>query len=68
MEEKIPVYMDSAEIEQFKLFRQYQEKITDIIRAGIFDIKGGSAVIHFNPDGLIMRIDIQTVPFLRRKK
>jgi len=41
----------------FQKFRQHQDAFNRITMSRVFDIRGGSAVIHFDHDGNIMRID-----------
>lgn len=61
----ITLQLDEIDAEAFKLFRQYQDKIALLIENQVFQIKNGSAEIHFTPQGDIGSIDLHAKVFRR---
>lgn len=61
------VELTDEDAELFKSFREHQEHYKIMLDAGIFAFKGGSVVIHYNPTGLIMKIERNAIPYIRYK-
>ena len=51
------IELSPDEVDSFKTFRQYQDNIVKLLNSRIFDIKNGSAVIHFDGDGNVRIIE-----------
>ena len=51
------IELTPEEVDQFKTFRQYQDNIVKLLNSRIFDIKSGSAVIHFDGEGNVRIIE-----------
>lgn len=51
------IELSPEEVGYFKTFRQYQDNIVKLLNSRIFDIRSGSAVIHFDGDGNVRIIE-----------
>lgn len=49
----------------FLLFMRYQEKIATLLDNRVFDVRNGSAELHFNHNGDIAAIDLHAKVFRR---
>ena len=56
-EELIPVYLTKADAASFKKWREHQALFELLLKHSIFDIKNGSAELHFDPAGHLASID-----------
>lgn len=57
--------LNDADAAAFLLFRQHQAKLMLLIDNRVFDLRNGSAEIHFNHDGDIAAIDMHAKVFKR---
>ncbi len=55
--EQITVFLTTPEAELFKSYQQYHLTFKLLCEKGVFDIKNGSAVIHFDSLGYIQKIE-----------
>ena len=55
------------EIMLFKKFRECQEPFKIMLDSGLFSFKGGHAVVHYNLDGKIMKIETTQIPYTRNR-
>lgn len=66
IEIKLPVDRFYATDERLK---KYEEIFTVLIEKGALDgIRGGSAIIHFDSDGVFQGVELDYWPWRRRKK
>lgn len=63
--EMITIELTEEEAMLFRAFREYQSQFTDIYDSGVFNVRSGKAVLHFNVDGVLDSVDID-VPLFRR--
>ncbi len=61
MNDKIPVYMSKEEAALFVLFMKHYDKIGYLIAEGVFDLKLGSATMHFGRDGQLNSLEKKEV-------
>lgn len=47
----------------FVLFRKHQDLIQTLLDARIQGVKGGQAILHFNPDGKLMEVELKVISF-----
>lgn len=52
----IAVYLPDADAEQFLLFQQHRETFTTLLESGVFEVRGGSVVLHFDRHGILQNI------------
>ena len=59
MERKIEVavYMPDEQAAQFLLFQQHYDKISILIKSGAFDVRNGSVIMHFAPNGELRAVN-----------
>ena len=57
------VELTNQEAESFKVFRKHQGAFETMHKAGVFDIQGGSADIHFNDSGILSKIVVHSVSY-----
>ncbi len=61
----IPIQLTEAEALAFKLFREHQDNFMLLVENRVFDLRNGTAEIHFNPGGQIAAIDLHAKVFRR---
>lgn len=59
------VMLTAEEAELFMRFREHQTEFKQLLEAGLFGIKSGSAEIHFDIDGALASIDMHFRVFRR---
>ena len=64
--EKIAVFVADADAEKFLLFQEYYEPFTAMVDSGVFSIRNGSAIMHFDNDGVLQAINRADVLYSRR--
>ena len=52
----IAIYLPDAEAEQFLLFQEHFDTFSVLLKAGVFSVRGGSVVIHFDQNGVLQNI------------
>lgn len=57
MQKEITIFLTTPEAEMFKSFQQFHKTFELLCQTGVFDIKSGSATIHFDKDGVIKKIE-----------
>lgn len=57
MEQLIKIELTTVEAIQFRDWQQFHSTFALLAKSGVFDIKNGSAVLHFDPDGNIKKIE-----------
>jgi hypothetical protein len=65
--EKVAVFMDKQTAERFEKFCENEQMFDILLRANIFGIKNGQAVINFNHTGTLMNVEIRSVAYQRGK-
>lgn len=50
------IYLTTPEAVMFRDFQQFHETFALLCKKGVFDIRNGSATIHFGPNGEISNI------------
>ena len=53
----VTIFLTNPEAELFKSFNQFHKTFELLCSKGVFDIKSGSAVIHFDNNGYIQKIE-----------
>lgn len=56
MEELIKIEITTPEAILFRSFMEFNNTFALLIKAGVFDVKNGSATIHFGPNGEVTSI------------
>lgn len=64
--EQIAVYVADEEAQKFLLFQQYYEPFTVLLDSGVFNIRNGSAILHFDNEGTLQAINRADVLYSRR--
>lgn len=57
--------LSEQDAQAFMLFMQHIDKIETLLDNRVFDVRNGSAEIHFNHDGEIASIDLHSKVFKR---
>jgi hypothetical protein len=57
MEPQVAIYLTTPEALMFKDFQKFHETFALLVSKGVFDIKSGSATIHFDSQGEIALIE-----------
>ena len=57
MNEQVTVFLTTPEALLFKDFQQFHATFALLVKKGVFDIKNGSATIHFDSEGTIKKIE-----------
>lgn len=65
--ETVKIELTNDEATQFVAFRKHQDLFFLLYNAGVFNVKNGEVVIHFNQDGTIMQINTTSLMFRRGK-
>lgn len=60
---KIDLTEDDALL--FRAFREHQENFSILYASGVFNVRSGSATLHFNIDGCLDGVDID-IPIFRK--
>ncbi len=58
IEDETPIYLNKLAAEQFVTFQKYFNNFNKMVAAGLFDVKGGSAIIDFNQEGEVNNIKV----------
>jgi len=57
----ITLELTDLETEQFKAWREHQDKFNTLLEAGVFEIKGAPVTIHFDAQSNIRKIESMVV-------
>lgn len=63
---KIAVYIPDEDAQKFLLFQQYYDIFTLMVESGVFDIKNGSAALHFDKNGELLAINRADILYSKR--
>ncbi len=64
--DKVAIYIPDEEAKKFLLFQEYYSEFCLLLSAGVFKIRNGSAVIHFDKKGEIKTINRSDVLYSAR--
>lgn len=64
--DKIAIYIPDEEAKKFLLFQEYYKEFCLLVDAGVFKIRNGSAVIHFDKRGEIKAINRSDILYSSR--
>jgi hypothetical protein len=64
--EKIAVFIPDEEASKFLLFQQYFNPFTVMLDSGVFTIRNGSAILHFDSQGELQAINRADVLYSKR--
>lgn len=64
--DKVAIFIPDDEARQFLLFQQYFEPFTTLVDAKVFEIRNGSAVLHFDAEGVLQLVNRSDVIYSRR--
>jgi hypothetical protein len=56
-EPQVTIFLTTPEAQMFKDFQQFHKTFQLLCEKGVFDIKAGSATIHFDNNGFIQKIE-----------
>lgn len=68
MNDQITIYLTTPEAIAFRSYQQFHETFALLVKSGVFDIKNGSATIHFDAQGIIQKIERKDSMFDARIK
>lgn len=63
---KIAVYIPDEDAQKFLLFQRYFNEFSLLVDSGVFEIKNGSATLHFNKRGELLAINRADVLYSKR--
>ena len=63
---KIAIYIPDDDAKKFLLFQEYYQEFTLLVEAGVFKIRNGSAVIHFDKRGEVKAINRSDILYSAR--
>lgn len=49
----------------FRAFRQHQDNFSTLLARGVFNVRGGKAIINFDPEGVISEIKFDITGYKR---
>lgn len=52
----IAIYLPDAEAAQFLLFQEHFETFSVMLKSGVFAMRGGNVVLHFDHNGVLQNI------------
>lgn len=55
--DEITIFISPQEAMQFRNFQKHHDLFLLLVNKGVFDIRNGSAVLHFDNNGIIQKID-----------
>jgi phosphoserine aminotransferase len=61
----ISVDLTDLEAESFKAWREHQDEFQKLVDSQLFDVKSGVALVHFNHDGTIVRVEVPRISIFR---
>lgn len=64
--DQITLFIEPLDVSKWKLFQQFYEPITTIINAGVFTIRNGNAVLHFDAQGTLQTIERGDILYSKR--
>lgn len=56
---QVTIFLTPPEVAMFKDFQEYHATFTLLAQKGVFNIKNGKAIIHFDSNGYIQNIERQ---------
>lgn len=59
----VVVNLSPADSLLFVEFRRRQDIFAELVKGGVFDLRSGSATIHFDADGILRKIEKNEVVF-----
>jgi hypothetical protein len=62
----VKIELTMEECQQFRQFQEYYESFTTLVDSGIFTVRNGSFIIHYNSDGTIATTEIHQLTYRRR--
>ncbi len=68
VQKDITIFLTTPEAIMFRDFQQFHSTFALLCSSGVFDIKGGSAIIHFDSNGEIKKIERHDSLFDSRAK
>lgn len=60
---EITIFLTPIDVELFKSFRENQTEFMVLKNTGVFDLKNGSMTIHKDSDGIVRKIETNTILF-----
>lgn len=63
---KIAVYIPDEDAEKFLLFQRYYGTFSIMLDSGVFEIKNGSAALHFDKNGNLLAINRADILYSKR--
>ncbi len=66
MNETVTLFVEPIDVAKWKTFQQYYEPFTTIVNAGVFLIRNGNAVLHFDSQGTLQTIERGDILYSRR--
>ena len=64
--QKIAVYIPDEDAEKFLLFQRYFDTFSLMVESGVFEIKNGSAALHFDKNGDLLAINRADILYSKR--
>lgn len=61
MTNQVIIELSEKDAESFREFRRFQANFNALQDCGFFGIRNGSAVVHFDQDGVVRKIEAHTV-------
>jgi len=63
---KIAIYVPNEEAQQFLLFQEYYNQFVLLVEHGVFDVRNGSVVLHFDKHGDVLAINRADILYSKR--
>lgn len=57
MDNEIKIFLSPFEAEMFKSWQSFHATFELMVKQGVFEIKNGSATIHFDNNGCVQKIE-----------
>ncbi len=65
---QITIFLTPPDAELFKSYQEFHQTFALLCKSGVFDIKSGSATIHFDNLGVIQKVERHDVILDKRVK
>jgi hypothetical protein len=64
--DKIAIFVPDEDAAKFLLFQEHYELFSIMLESGVFHIRNGSAILHFDKDGILQAINRADALYSRR--
>ncbi len=63
---QVTIYVEAIDVKRWALFQEHYDPFTVMVDAGVFGIKNGNAVLHFDNLGVLQTIERGDILYSKR--